>query len=75
VISSNNKQKKYSHTLSGGNDISRTTYLQGGTIALKLGLEKPSLFSGMILLGPAVKPNPETATTFKVRLIYDRSFT
>lgn len=38
----------------------------GGTIALKVGLEKPNLFHGMILLGPAIKPNPQTATTFKI---------
>nr|XP_045008686.1 monoglyceride lipase isoform X2 [Jaculus jaculus]XP_045008687.1 monoglyceride lipase isoform X2 [Jaculus jaculus]XP_045008688.1 monoglyceride lipase isoform X2 [Jaculus jaculus] len=38
----------------------------GGAIAILAAAEKPTLFSGMVLISPLVLANPESATTFKV---------
>lgn len=40
--------------------------LQGGAIAILTAAERPSHFSGMVLISPLVLANPESATTFKV---------
>uniref|UniRef100_A0A8C5KSL4 Monoglyceride lipase n=1 Tax=Jaculus jaculus TaxID=51337 RepID=A0A8C5KSL4_JACJA len=37
----------------------------GGAIAILAAAEKPTLFSGMVLISPLVLANPESATTFK----------
>ncbi|XP_038282673.1 monoglyceride lipase isoform X1 [Canis lupus familiaris] len=38
----------------------------GGAIAILTAAERPSHFSGMVLISPLVLANPESATTFKV---------
>uniref|UniRef100_A0A452S6S7 Monoglyceride lipase n=1 Tax=Ursus americanus TaxID=9643 RepID=A0A452S6S7_URSAM len=40
----------------------------GGAIAILTAAERPSHFSGMVLISPLVLANPESATTFKVDL-------
>lgn len=40
--------------------------LQGGAIVILTAAERPSYFSGMVLISPLVLANPESATTFKV---------
>lgn len=40
--------------------------LQGGAIVILTAAERPSHFSGMVLISPLVLANPESATTFKV---------
>lgn len=37
----------------------------GGTISLSFGFQSPNLVKGMVLIGPAVIPNPETSTLVK----------
>ncbi|KAM4603149.1 monoglyceride lipase [Discoglossus pictus] len=38
----------------------------GGAISILMASERPSDFSGLILISPLVLPNPESATSFKV---------
>ncbi|XP_022377186.1 monoglyceride lipase isoform X3 [Enhydra lutris kenyoni] len=40
----------------------------GGAIVILTAAERPSHFSGMVLISPLVLANPESATTFKVEL-------
>uniref|UniRef100_A0A8C7BLQ9 Monoglyceride lipase n=1 Tax=Neovison vison TaxID=452646 RepID=A0A8C7BLQ9_NEOVI len=40
----------------------------GGAIVILTAAERPSYFSGMVLISPLVLANPESATTFKVEL-------
>ncbi len=42
------------------------TFVQGGVLALYMNLEYPDLAKGMVLIAPAVVPNPETFTPVKV---------
>lgn len=42
--------------------------LQGGAISLLAGIQRPSYFAGVVLIGPLVIPDRKTATPFKVHL-------
>ena len=46
--------------------VSNDDVLQGGLIAIKMVLDHPDIFKGMILIGPLINFSPETATPFKV---------
>ena len=48
--------------------IFHDSYRQGGTIGILLAYERPSLFTntGVILMSPAIKTNPQVVTPFKV---------
>ena len=48
--------------------ISDMAYFQGGTVTVGTVLRNPDMFQGMVLLGPALKPNPETASPIKVNI-------
>ena len=48
------------------NKICLNQLFQGGTVVLQAGLDHPNAFQGIILIAPAVVPNPESATWFKV---------
>lgn len=41
--------------------------LQGGAISILAAAERPTHFSGMVLISPLVLASPESASTFKVR--------
>lgn len=40
---------------------------QGGAISILVAAERPTYFSGMVLISPLVLTNPESASTLKVR--------
>jgi len=40
----------------------------GGALSLLVALERPDLFKGIVLIGPAIAHNPEVATPFKIKL-------
>ena len=43
-------------------------FAKGGTIAIIAAIEKPDYFTGIVLIGPAVIPDPTMVTPVKVTL-------
>ena len=43
-------------------------FFQGGAISVMAANENPTLFQGVILIGPSLMVNPVTVTPFKVSM-------
>ena len=43
--------------------------LQGGAIAIKASLDNKTVFSGAVLIGPAILADPRTLSPFKVCIL------